>query len=221
MHAQIIRSVALLGGVCLAAANDIVSLILPNFDDQALVGEIVGTDGDFTTYVINCPDDTDSSDCGVPPEGVTVTAAPSAFIYEYSYEDYWLYQSCSHRGTTYFSCDVTNTQSDFSTEMTAATSIEMPYIAVTITATETGSGSSSQTTSTATSSADEEEATSASDSESPSVTPGPTETPSPTADNEEADAEETNSDNAAVALPTGAAQWLVGGAGIAVALALA
>ncbi|KAL5336744.1 hypothetical protein BJX70DRAFT_400373 [Aspergillus crustosus] len=217
MHPQIIRSLALLGGFTLAAANDVVSLILPQVDDQALVGEVVGVDGSTTTYIISCPTGADSDECGIPPDGLTVTAASTAFIYDYRYEDYWLHQSCEHRGTTWFSCAITNTQSDFSTTTRVTESIEVPYIPVTITATETGADSTPTETS---SSSSDEDATSSSVSNSPSVTSTPSETASPTS--EEAEPEETNSDNAAVALPTGSAtQWLVSGAGMAIALALA
>jgi hypothetical protein len=229
MHPQIIRSLALLGCTSLAAANDIVSLILPNFDQQDLVGEVIGTDGPLTTYLINCPEGADSNDCGVPSDGLTVTAGDDTFIYDYTYEDYWLRQSCSHRSTTWFSCAVTNTQSDFSTVMTTATSVDMPYLAVTITATATDSDNDSSTTVTSTrsysSSASQPSETDVEDdSEEASTTSSGAQfstTPSPTASGE-ADAEETTSDNAAMAQVTGsAAQWLVSGAGMALALVLA
>ncbi|CEL08339.1 hypothetical protein ASPCAL11490 [Aspergillus calidoustus] len=227
MHPQIIRSLALLGCTSLAVANDIVSLILPNVDQQDLVGEVIGTDGPLTTYLIQCPDGADSNDCGIPPEGLTVTAGDDTFIFDYTYEDYWLRQSCSHRGTTWFSCAVTNTQSDFSTVMTTATSVDMPYQAVTITATATDSDNDSSTTVTSTrssSAAQPSETDIDDDSEEASTTSSGAEsstTPSPTA-SEEADAEETTSDNAAMAQVTGsAAQWLVSGAGMALALVLA
>ncbi|KAL2802607.1 hypothetical protein BJX63DRAFT_106067 [Aspergillus granulosus] len=226
MHPQIIRSLALLGCTSLAAANDIVSLILPNVDQQELVGEVIGTDGSMTTYLINCPEGADSNDCGVPPEGLTVTADDDTFIYEYTYEDYYLRESCSHRGTTWFSCAVTNTQSDFSSVMTIATSFDIPYQAVTITATAIDDDEDSATaTSTRSSSASQASETGSSDSEDEETTTSTgaqsTTTPSST-NSEEAAAEETASDNAAMAQVTGsAAQWLVSGAGMVLALALA
>ncbi|KAL2854247.1 hypothetical protein BJY01DRAFT_205752 [Aspergillus pseudoustus] len=229
MHPQILRSLALVGCTSLAAANDIVSLILPNVDNQDLVGEVIGTDGSLTTYLINCPKGTDSSDCGIPPEGITVTADDDTFIYEYTYEDYYLRESCSHRGTTWFSCAVTNTQSDFSTVMTTATSYDIPYQAVTITGTSTDADSSTTVTSISTStntrspSASQPSDTSSSTDESSTTSAGAvsSSTPSPT-NSEEAGAEETSSDNAAMAQVTGSAtQWLVSGAGMVLALALA
>jgi hypothetical protein len=43
MRPQTVRSLALLGGFSFAAANDIVSLILPAADEQELVGEVIGS----------------------------------------------------------------------------------------------------------------------------------------------------------------------------------
>ncbi|KAL3465324.1 hypothetical protein BJX64DRAFT_252942 [Aspergillus heterothallicus] len=225
MHPQIIRSLALLGCTSLAVANDVVSLILPNTDQQDLVGEVIGTDGSLTTYLINCADGVDSDECGIPPGGITVSADDNNFIYEYTYEDYYLRESCSHRSTTWFSCVVTNTQSDFSSVMTAATSYDIPYQAVTITATSTDGDDSSSTTATSTrsSSASQSSETGASDESATSTpaTAGSSTTPSPTS-SDEAGADETSSDNAALAQVTGpATQWLVGGAGMVLALALA
>lgn len=43
MRPQIIGSLALLGSVSLAAANDVVSLMLPMVDQQDLVAEVIGS----------------------------------------------------------------------------------------------------------------------------------------------------------------------------------
>ncbi|KAL4802948.1 hypothetical protein BDV18DRAFT_47688 [Aspergillus unguis] len=231
MRSQSIRSLALLGSVSFAAANDIVSLILPLADDQGLNGKVVGTNGAWTTYVIDCPPGTDSLDCGMPSGGLTYTAEPTAFVFEYGYDDYYLSESCKHSGTTYVSCKVTNSQSDFSMTTSTDGSIDLPYVPVTITATATGvdvddkSSATSTPTTTATSSAgsdsDSDDDSSTTLSNSASVTAQPADSASPTTSSE-ADPEETNSDNAAMPLATGAtAQWLVSGAGMAIALALA
>ncbi|KAL2870017.1 putative GPI anchored glycoprotein [Aspergillus lucknowensis] len=225
MRPQIIRSVTLLGCSSFAVANDIVSLILPNVDQQDLVGEVVGSDGPTTTYVIQCPRGADSVDCGVPSNGFTVTAGPSTFVFDYTFEDYSLRESCSHRDTTWFSCVVTNTQSGFSSVMTSAESLEIPYQAVTITATEIGArpGSSATTTATSatTTSSETESSDSNSDPDSPTTNSAqPSDSATPT--DSEAEAETTSSDNAAIAQVTGsAAQWLLSGAGMALALAIA
>ncbi|KAL4784700.1 hypothetical protein BJX76DRAFT_356812 [Aspergillus varians] len=226
MRPQIIGSVAVLGSVSLAAANDIVSLILPNVDKQALVGKVIGNDGPMTTYVINCPDSTDSDDCGVPDDGMTVIAGPTAFIYEYTFEDYWLRESCVHSSTTWFSCEVTNTQSDVSTSTTIAESVELPLMPVTITATATdadvkSTATTASATATDTASESSSESSPTKDSETASTTTQSSESASTTTDSKAA-AEESASDNAAIAQATGSAtQWLVSGAGMALALALA
>ncbi|KAL4969315.1 putative GPI anchored glycoprotein [Aspergillus stella-maris] len=237
MRPQIIRSLALLGSGSLAAANDVVSLILPFADDQAIVGDVVGTSGSTTTYALYCADYSDDSECGIPTDGLTIAAAPSAFVYDYQFDDYYLRESCSVRGTTWVSCEVTNSQSDFSTVISDSTSMELPVIPVTVTATKTDSDSeptstsdSSSATPTETDSDDDNDEDSDSTtlsgsitvSESPSVTAQPSASAStsasPTSDAE--DAQETHPDNAAGSL-TGSLQWVVAGAGMAVALAFA
>ncbi|OJI97820.1 hypothetical protein ASPVEDRAFT_79508 [Aspergillus versicolor CBS 583.65] len=220
MRPQIIGSLALLGRVSLAAANDVVSLMLPMVDQQDLVAEVIGSDGPMTTYVIGCPEGADSNDCGLG-DGLTVTAGHSTFIYEYSFDDYWLRESCKYRGTTWVSCEVTNTQSDFSSAMAITTSVDVPYVAVTVTSTATDAERTATATATSTSAEPKSESSSSTPSESASTTAQPSGSASPTTDSS-ADAEETSSDNAAMAQVTGSAtQWLVSGAGMALALALA
>lgn len=233
MRPQTVRSLALLGGFSFAAANNIVSIILPAADEQELVGEVIGSAGPTTTYRISCPDTVDEDECGMPTSGLTVAAAPTAFVYEYSYEDYYLRESCKHSGTTWFSCLVTNTQSDFSFVTSTTIDEVLPYMAVTITSTAAGADaeatSSATSTSTKASDADADaDSETKTNSESPSttlsgsasVTAAPSESAS--SSTAAADPEETTSDNAAMPQVTGsAAQWIVSGAGMALALALA
>ncbi|KAL4977758.1 hypothetical protein BDW66DRAFT_131683 [Aspergillus desertorum] len=222
MRPQTVRSFALLGGFSFAAANDIVSLILPSTDDQELVGEVIGSAGPTTTYRIFCPETAEDDECGMPSNGLTVAAAPTAFVYEYSYEDYYLKESCKHSGTTWFSCLVTNTQSDFSLVTSTTVDEALPYMAVTITSTATDADSEATATATVTSTktSDADAETSTILSGSASVTAAPSKSASNTT--AAADPEETASDNAAMPQITGSAvQWIVSGAGIALALALA
>ncbi|KAL4989853.1 hypothetical protein BDW68DRAFT_61046 [Aspergillus falconensis] len=231
MRPQTVRSLALLGGFSFAAANDIVSLILPATDEQELVGEVIGSAGPTTTYRIFCPDTAEDDECGMPSGGLTVAAAPTAFVYEYSYEDYYLKESCKHSGTTWFSCLVTNTQSDFSLVTSTTVDEALPYMAITITSTATGADAeatnTATTTSTKTSDADADAETKANSDSSSTTLSGSasvTAAPSKSASNTTAaaDPEETTSDNAAMPQVTGStAQWIVSGAGMALALALA
>ncbi|KAL6239331.1 hypothetical protein BDW75DRAFT_138201 [Aspergillus navahoensis] len=231
MRPQTIRSLALLGSFSFAAANDIVSLIFPAVDEQEIVGEVIGSAGPTTTYRLFCPDTINDDECGIPSKGVTVAAAPTAFVYEFSYEDYYLKESCKHSGTTWFSCLITNTQSDFSLVTSTTVDVDLPYMAVTITSTVTGADSeatnTAATTSTKTSDAEADAETKTNTdssstilSESASVTAAPSKSASNTT--AAADPEETTSDNAAMPQVTGSAtQWIVSGAGMALALALA
>jgi hypothetical protein len=38
-----------------------------------------------TTYLLNCPNGEDSTDCGIPP-GFTLVEGPSSMAYAYSYD---------------------------------------------------------------------------------------------------------------------------------------
>ncbi|KAL4927835.1 putative GPI anchored glycoprotein [Aspergillus undulatus] len=192
MRPQNVRSLALLGSVSLAAANDVVSLILPFADEQDIVGEVIGSSGSMTTYALYCADYSDDSECGIPTDGMTVAAGPTAFVYEYQFDDYYLRQSCENSGTTWVSCEVTNSQSDFSTVTSDSTSVELPLIPVTITATATDADFDSEPTSTTKSESsatptnsdddDDDSSTTLSGSitvsESPSVTAQPSQTTS-------------------------------------------
>lgn len=40
----------------------------------------------MTTYLIKCPDSSDSDDCGVPPNGMTVAQGPSSVEIGYGAE---------------------------------------------------------------------------------------------------------------------------------------
>ncbi|KAM0304241.1 hypothetical protein ACHAPM_002316 [Fusarium culmorum] len=48
------------------------SLPLPGYGSQSLVAEVLGADATATTYVLNCPPDTDGNDCGTYNNTVTV-----------------------------------------------------------------------------------------------------------------------------------------------------
>ncbi|PTU23877.1 hypothetical protein P175DRAFT_08514 [Aspergillus ochraceoroseus IBT 24754] len=215
MRLQIIRSIAILGGISLATANEIVSLLLMDFDSQGIVGEVSGPS---TTYNLHCPTDTPSDECGFRPQGQTITVgSDNSFNLVYEYEDYWLKESCSPRGTTWISCEATNTQSDFSTETSTALSTKLTYLPVTITATTTLDHVASSTTGSAagTSSATGAHATGSSSTASAAVS-------SNAASNSTSSASATTSTpNAGAPMATGvAAQWVMGGAAAAAVVAL-
>ena len=97
-----IASLALLAGAT-AVAADTVTLFLPGFDQQNLVGNVIGSvclestlnsnvqtklilqtqSAKMTTYLVQCPSGEDADDCGVPPGGVTVIQGSSTAAISY------------------------------------------------------------------------------------------------------------------------------------------
>ncbi|OJJ07173.1 hypothetical protein ASPVEDRAFT_46535 [Aspergillus versicolor CBS 583.65] len=55
-------------------------------DEQPLAASIVGNDASATTYSINCPPGTDSTECGMGP-GMTVVAGDKVTTYMMDYAD--------------------------------------------------------------------------------------------------------------------------------------
>ena len=60
------RSNILLLATAGLVAADTANLFLPAFDAQSLVAKSIGSDSAATTYVLGCPSNADSADCGVP-----------------------------------------------------------------------------------------------------------------------------------------------------------
>lgn len=50
----------------------ITSLLLPDLGGPGLVAEVLGADATATTYLLNCPDGTDSNECGVYNNSITL-----------------------------------------------------------------------------------------------------------------------------------------------------
>ncbi|KAJ4131488.1 hypothetical protein NW768_005674 [Fusarium equiseti] len=82
-----VRSLALLAGavVAVAAQTTTVEFFLPGYDDQILEGSVVAVKGGATTMAINCPEGTDSSDCGILDTS-TIIGGPSTMAMVYYYE---------------------------------------------------------------------------------------------------------------------------------------
>ncbi|KAL2176809.1 uncharacterized protein P884DRAFT_260296 [Thermothelomyces heterothallicus CBS 202.75] len=66
-----------------AAQSSVVTVLLPQFDQQAIDASVIAAAPTATTYRINCPPGADSSDCGVPDEFEFVYG-PSTFAYTMS-----------------------------------------------------------------------------------------------------------------------------------------
>ncbi|RHZ50591.1 uncharacterized protein CDV56_103196 [Aspergillus thermomutatus] len=191
MHAQSILSLTLLAAIATTAiADDIVTLFLPEFDSQSLVGKVIGIDGPLTTYVVDCnPKPKNQNfivmgDCAASSSGFTIVHGPSTFRGVFEYPQYVgtmatvgpvedMYQTLTITGTE--SASVPATAQAFATAGTA-----------------TATGSTTLTTTGASTSAKE------TGKDTASVT-------SPTT-------AVSKSTNAAGAQVTGLANWVVGGA---------
>ncbi|PLB34369.1 putative GPI anchored glycoprotein [Aspergillus candidus] len=216
MHSNILTlAVALLTGASsVLAADEVVTLFMPQADPQPLVGKVIATDGPLTTYVVYCAPGTDSDECGMPEDGYTVAAGKSTYNAIYTYEDYYLSQGCQVSGSTYASCEIS--QHDVSTTHTDSASITMPslpMLAVTITATELDSTTAKAKATAKVSPERTGEAASTSTS-----TSGAKNTPGADADAASPSSSPTASDNAAGARVTGMSGLVVGAAAVALGM---
>ncbi|AEO60660.1 hypothetical protein MYCTH_2129788 [Thermothelomyces thermophilus ATCC 42464] len=66
-----------------AAQLSVVTVVLPQFDQQAIDASVIAAAPTATTYRLNCPPGADSSDCGMPDEFEFVYG-PSTFAYTMS-----------------------------------------------------------------------------------------------------------------------------------------
>ncbi|PKY06978.1 hypothetical protein P168DRAFT_315509 [Aspergillus campestris IBT 28561] len=216
MHSNFLTlAVALLTGASsVLAADEVVTLFMPQADPQPLVGKVIATDGPLTTYVVYCADESDSDECGMPEEGYTVAAGKSTYNAIYSFQDYYLSQGCTISDSTYASCEIS--QHDVSTTHTDSASITMPslpMLAVTITATELD-GTTAKAKATAKASPERTgEAASTS-----TATSGAKNTPGAAADAASPSSSPTTSDNAAGARVTGMSGLVVGAAAVALGM---
>ncbi|MCJ1435022.1 hypothetical protein MMC27_004392 [Xylographa pallens] len=80
MLASTLALLALLGP---AAAQNVVSLLIPDTDAQNFVGEVIGISPTATTYVIQCAPGTNASDCGFGGP-FTLTEGPSTVAFTVS-----------------------------------------------------------------------------------------------------------------------------------------
>ncbi len=67
---------ALSVGPLLAQSTSVVSLILPDFDNQTILASVISVEATATEYLLACPSGEDATDCGLGP-GVTFLQGPS------------------------------------------------------------------------------------------------------------------------------------------------
>ncbi|RHZ67358.1 uncharacterized protein CDV56_109304, partial [Aspergillus thermomutatus] len=126
----------LAGAGLVSAQNTVTSMLIYGADPQPLVASIVGNDATATTYSINCPPGTDSSDCGMGP-GLTLVAGPTTTVLKMDEpeEDFHWTVNCSVGGTTTAVCTETasGTGANFPGVSASTFSDDLPLMKVTIT----------------------------------------------------------------------------------------
>ncbi|RHZ72655.1 hypothetical protein CDV55_108634 [Aspergillus turcosus] len=227
MRSNIIRSLALLTATAATvAAQSTVTLFMPYADPQSLVAEVIGSSDSATTYVVNCA--SAGEECGMPSDGFTIVQGASTLHQAYSYDGYYAAYGCKLGGTTSISCLISQTDST-STHVVATVmteSIGSFFLPVVVTGTATAGAGAAATTG-ASVSAGTASATatgSASDTGKTTLaTSGPSATSGAQATGSSASASTSHSSsgNAAVPQITGNANWAIGGAAMALALAMA
>ncbi|KAL5001025.1 hypothetical protein BDV10DRAFT_25659 [Aspergillus recurvatus] len=194
------------------AESTVTSMYIFGADEQPLAASIMGNDASATTYSINCPPGTDSSDCGMGP-GMTVIAAGEATTYIMNDGDDFHYTAECSVGKSVATCTESAGGADANFPGVETTTGEVSYMPVTVTAgsiTSAGSStaSSSASAGTGTGSSASEEATAAGSASATRAS----ETASQTVEETGAEPSETG---AAVRV-TGVVGLVVGGAAVAI-----
>ncbi|KAJ5989997.1 hypothetical protein N7499_010522 [Penicillium canescens] len=217
-----VQSFALLVGATAAVAAETVTLFLPGFDEQKIDGKVIGSSGSMTSYAINCAPGTESDDCGLPPNGMTVIQGSSSVILSYDMSSMIISENCKFDSST-ASCSASVNEGGLTTTWASVIPItSIPggaLMAVTVTATETGASATtgaSVSASTAVSTGSSSLTTSASTSGS---TATGTNTAGSSDSSSAAATSHSGTGNAAMPMVTGNARWAAGGVAAALALA--
>ncbi|KAG0649088.1 Mob as tumor suppressor 4 [Hyphodiscus hymeniophilus] len=219
-----IVALALLGAA--TAQTTTTELFLVGFDQQPLVGSVIASDATATTYSIACTDP-DSDDCGAPPS-FTFTQGPSTVHYQYVILD----DGDGDNETIDLGCEITNSESGVcsgtvlgsisasATSSASTTSFsnggsELGGQIVTITAGLAAAATTASSTATTSS-------TGSSESSSKSAASGKSTATSTGAEQTAAAGSSSSSSSSStggVPRITGNAQWVMGGAAAALAMA--
>ncbi|GAQ11965.1 hypothetical protein ALT_9286 [Aspergillus lentulus] len=221
MRSNAIRSLTLLTATAATvAAESTVSLFLPYADSLSLVAEVLGSSGSATTYRVNCVSAGD--DCDMPGGGLTIIQDASTVQQMYSYDGYYAAYGCNLGDTTSISCQITQTDST-ETQVTATaitTDIGSFFAPVVVTGTATA-GAHATTGASVTGGAPSATGMTTMATSGPSATAGAQATGSSPSASASASTSHSSSGNAAMPQITGNANWAIGGAAMAMALALA
>ncbi|PWY73545.1 hypothetical protein BO83DRAFT_361182 [Aspergillus eucalypticola CBS 122712] len=220
-----IHSFALLAGATIAIATQTVSLFLIGFDEQQLEGKIIGTTGSMTEYLIKCAADVDSTECGLPPNGMTVAQGSSTVSLAYSTGRITIAENCNYDSIS-VTCAASLDEEGITTTFTSAVALtEIPgggsLLPVTITGTATEKAAA--TTGASVSAFTAASTSGATLTTSASTTGGTSAGTSTSASSDSRSAaatSQTESGNAAMPMITGDARWAAAG-GAAAVLALA
>ncbi|KAJ5485539.1 hypothetical protein N7539_005527 [Penicillium diatomitis] len=215
------KSLALVAGAALAAADSTVTLFLPGSDMQTADAKVVGSSNSMTTYAIDCPSGQDLSVCGLPEATWTVTQGPSSMIFTLISE-LTIEETCRFEGRTFAACTGLfksgDSTSSLITTINPATWPTNYWVPVHVTATETGAVAPTTDASALASSPSMTRASAASTGTS-TWTSSSQGTATETNATSASKATPTSS-NAAMPAMTDTAVWLVGGAAAALAMAV-
>ncbi|KAJ5496907.1 hypothetical protein N7463_008894 [Penicillium fimorum] len=219
-----IQSFALLAGATAAIATETVSMFLLGFDVQPLEGKVIGTTGSMTKYLINCAAGSDSTECGLPPDGVIVAQGSSTVSLEYDTGRMSVAESCKYDSVS-VTCGASLDEEGLTTAFTSAFALtEIPGggALMPVTITGTGAGKAAATTG-ASVSASTAASTSGATLTTSASTTGGTSTGTSTGESSDSSSaaatSQTESGNAAMPMITGNARWAAGGVAAALALA--
>ncbi|RDL33671.1 uncharacterized protein BP5553_08039 [Venustampulla echinocandica] len=229
----VVAALAVMGGVA-SAADSTTVLWLIGFDQQPVVASIVGSDSKATTYALACPTP-ESEDCGVPT-GFTITQGPSTLHYLQTMSDE------GHVATYDMGCQITSSKTgtcsgtvvEIESGGQPKTSILTTPIAASdlggVTVTITAGGKVAATTSAATETTKLTPSGSKADTGStlkPTASGSKADTgaalstggAAPTGTGAASGAGESKTSTGGMPMITGNAQWVVGGAAAAIAIA--
>ncbi|EXJ55314.1 hypothetical protein A1O7_08241 [Cladophialophora yegresii CBS 114405] len=160
--ASLIRTAAtalVFAGMVSAQTSSVISVFLPDTDQQSLVGSLVASDATKTTIAFGCPEGEDSTECGFGLGQVTATFGSSTLVYTQTFDSLTLGLDCAVTGTTAAVCaqtyigpagylesdtatddSLTATDASFNTQLTtsvsttALSSSDIAFIPITLTA---------------------------------------------------------------------------------------
>ncbi len=62
-----------------ATSHTVVSILVPGYGIQSVLGSVVSANPTATTFALNCPSNADPTNCGLGPDPVTVVQGPSTY----------------------------------------------------------------------------------------------------------------------------------------------